>query len=114
MNSAEIITKFNRMKQEKINYDKIMSLGFTEEIASDSVYEAEHGYPYAIIHKDLTKKIYLDWQKDTKLCELVRIDSPKTCNIIKRMPIRDFEHLKEIVNFFSNDKEQVFDYSTCA
>ena len=97
------------MIQEKINYDEIMSLGFNEEIVDDKVYEAEHGYSYAIIHKDLTKRIYLEWWKDTKLCDMVRMDSPKKCNVLKRMPIRNLEHLKEIINFFSDEQEQTLD-----
>ena len=99
------------MKQEKINYSEIMALGFTEEISEDKIYYAEHGYEYCIITKNLTKKIYLDWQKDTKLCEMVRVDSPKTGNIKARLPIMNIQHLKELVNFFSNDQEQIFDGS---
>lgn len=102
------------MTQEKINYDKIMALGFTEEVNSDSVYEAEHGYSYCIITKQLTKKIYLDWAKETKLCKMVRLSKPKTGDIGAELPIKNLDHLKEMINFFSNEKEQTFDYSTCA
>ena len=113
-NSAEIITKLNKMEQEKINYDKIMALGFTEEVNSDSVYEAEHGYSYCIITKQLTKKIYLDWAKETKLCKMVRLSKPKTGDIGAELPIKNIEHLKEMINFFSDEKEQTFDYGTVA
>ena len=102
------------MEQEKINYDEIISLGFTEELSEDKSYFAEHGFDYVIITKDLTKKIYLDWAKETKLCEMVRLDSPNSGNVVKRMPIRNLEHLKELVNFFSNEKERTFDYGSCA
>jgi len=91
------------MEQEKINYDKIMALGFTEEVNSDSVYEAEHGYSYCIITKQLTKKIYLDWQKDTKLCKMVRLSKPKTGDIGAELPIKNLDHLKEMINFFSDE-----------
>ncbi|MEK0369717.1 MAG: hypothetical protein QQN55_00980 [Nitrosopumilus sp.] len=102
------------MQQEKINYDEIMSLGFAEEITEDSSYYTEHGFNYAIITKNLTKKIYLYWTKETKLCEMVRIDSPKTCNIKSRMPIINLKHLKDLINFYSDKEEQNFDYSTVA
>ena len=91
------------MIQEKIDYDKIMALGFNEQVASDSCYEAEHGYAYCIITKNLTKKIYLDWQKDTKLCKMVRIDSPKTGNVKAETPIMNLEQIKTLINFFSNE-----------
>jgi len=106
--------KLNKMKQEKINYDKIMSLGFTEEICSDDVYYAQHGYKYAIITKHLTKKIYLDWQKDTKLCEMVRLDSPNTGHIKARLPIMNLQQVKDLITFFSNDRKQLYDASSCA
>lgn len=88
------------MIQEKINYDEIMALGFTEEIGSDSVYEAENGYPYAIITKHLTKKIYLDWEKETKLCKMVRIDSHKTGNIKAEIGVQNLEDVKILIEFF--------------
>ena len=102
------------MKQEKINYDKIMALGFTEDVQSDSIYESEHGYSYCIINKKLTKKIYLVWEKETKLCKMVRISKPKTGDISSELPIKNLEHLKEMINFFSDEKEQTFDYNTIA
>lgn len=92
----------NDMEQEKINYSEIMALGFTEDVQSDSVYEAEHGYKYCIITKQLTKKIYLDWEKDTKLCKMVRLSKPKTGEIGAELPIKNLEHLKEMINFFSD------------
>ncbi len=102
------------MKQEKINYSEIMALGFAEEEISDDVYFQEHGFNYSIVNKYLTKKIYLDWVKETKLCKMVRIDNPKTCNIIAEMPVNNLGHLKELIMFFSNEQKQNFDYSTVA
>ena len=103
------IKKIANMKQEKINYSDIMSLGFTEEQCNDSIYFKQYGYSYCMIILNITKKIYLDWSKETQLCEMIRIGSPKNCNIKKRMPIKDLAHLKEIINFFSNKKEQKLD-----
>lgn len=92
------------MEQEKFNYQTIMNLGFCEEVQEDSVYEAEHGYSYCIITKKLTKKIYLDWQKDTKLCKMVRLSKPKTGNIGSELPIQNLAQLNELINFFCVDK----------
>ena len=90
------------MKQEKIKYCDIMSLNFTEDTQNDSTYFAEYGFDYAIIELDLTKKIYLSWEKETQLCKLVRIDSPEDCNIKKTKEVRNLEHLKEIIDFFTD------------
>ena len=92
------------MEQEKINYKEVMDLGFTEEFIGDDIYFKEHGFEYSIITKKLTKKVSLDWVKDTKLCEMVRVDNNRDSNIKKRMKIKNLDHLKEIVYFFSDDK----------
>jgi hypothetical protein len=93
------------MEQEKINYDKIMDLGFTEEIGSDDMYYRQNGYEYAIVSKELTKTISLDWEKRTKLCRLIRIDRPKKGNIKAELPIMNLQHLKDLINFFSNEED---------
>lgn len=92
------------MKQEKIQYHEIMNLKFKEEFASDSVYFNEYGFEYCIITKALTKKIYIQWAKETQLCDMVRID--KDGNVKSKMQIKDFTHLKEIIDFFSDEVEK--------
>lgn len=84
--------------QEEIKYSDIMSLGFKEEECNDSVYFNEYGYQYCITTINLTKRIYIDWEKSTRLCEMVRTD--KKNNILSRMPINDLDQLKTIVDFF--------------
>lgn len=88
------------MTQEKIKYRDIMNLGFKEKIIKDEVYEDEFGYSYSIISKKLTKKIHLDWEKETQLCNLIRINNPDSGKILSVMPINNLKHLKEIINFF--------------
>ena len=94
--------------QERIKYHEIMALGFKEDECEDNVYFKEHGFKYAIISLKLTKYIYIDWAKETKLAEMVRIN--KEDNVMKRMPIKNLDHLKEIIDFFS-DKSTGQDYS---
>lgn len=84
--------------QEKIRYVDIMELGFTEEIINDKVFFDEYGYDYSVIQLNLTKKIYLDWEKETQLCSIIRQD--KHQNIKKEAPIKNLNHLKEVVDFF--------------
>ena len=91
------------MEQDKINYSDILELGFTIDAQHDSVYEAEHGFGYCIITKELTKKIYLDWAKETKLCKIVRLKNNKG-DIANEKPIKNLNELKGIIDFFL-DKE---------
>ena len=92
------------MKQERIHYADVMALGFTSQLVKDDVYFNEYGFDYCIINKNLTPLIYLDWAKETGLCEMCRIDNEQDACIVKRLAIRDLYHLKEIVNFFSDEK----------
>jgi hypothetical protein len=94
------------MTQQKIKYSDIMALGFSEEEQHDPQYFKQYGYAYCIITLKLTKLIYLDWAKETQLCEMVRLKDTKECDIARRMPIRDLQHLKEMVGFFVGEKEK--------
>ena len=102
------------MTQEKINYKDIIDLGFEEVECYDSVYEALYGYPYCHITKHLTKKIYLDWEKETRRCKMVRIDSAKTCNIMAETPIMNLEQVKTLIDFFSDEEKKVSNYPDLA
>ena len=92
------------MKQETIKYSDIISLNFNVDVQDDQVYFDQYGFDYCIITKDLTPEIYLDWEKETRLCEMVRIDSQEDGNIKSRIPIINLGHLKQMINFFSDDE----------
>jgi len=93
------------MKHEQINYKDIMDFGFTEDYQSDSVYEAQYGFPYSIITLNLTKRIYLDWDKETRLCWIYRID--KEGYIQAKRPIYNLEQLSDTVSFFLEKDKKV-------
>lgn len=90
------------MGQEKIKYSEVMALGFTEEKIEDQVYFDQFGFDYAMIVKPLTEKIYLDWEKETQLAILYRVDNDR--NIKAQLPICSLEHMEEIINFFTDKK----------
>lgn len=88
-------------EQEQIKYRDIMSLGFEEIQADDTVYLDQYGYDYVIIQKNLTKKIHLKWHKETRLCELVRTDGKG--NIRARRTVSGLNMVKQIINFFTDN-----------
>jgi hypothetical protein len=94
--------------QERIQYHEIIALGFTEIKTNDSVYFQEFGFPYVIITKQLSKEIYLDWEKHTQFCELIRMDKPKVGSISKRYPVKNLAELKTIIDFFTDEKDNVY------
>jgi hypothetical protein len=85
----------------QINYKDILDQGFTIEECVDQVYHNTYGYPYCIITKNLTDTIYLDWEKETRLCYLVRIDNHECCNIKAKRLIKDVEDLKDTIKFYA-------------
>jgi len=88
------------MKSEKIQFCDVMSLDFVEKKQFDPVYYEIFGFDWSIIQLDLSDTVYLDWSKETQLCELIEIDSLYHGNIIKREPVRDLNQLKEIIKLF--------------
>jgi len=93
------------MEQKKIKYCDVMALKFKTEVSPDSVYFDEFGYEYEIITKQLTKTIYIDWAKETQLAEMVR-GCKKQKDVLNKMPIKDLDHLKQMINFFTKKKEE--------
>ena len=91
------------MAQESINYIDVMALGFSEQIEDDEVYFEEHGFDYVIIQKKLTSLIYLDWDKATRLCDLIRIDTSSA--VLGRMPVRNLDAAIDLIKFFTNKEE---------
>lgn len=96
--------------QKRINYSDVMELGFTEDIVPDAVYEAHYGFPYSIITLDLTKKIYIEWHKETGLAEIVRTN--KNHEIQATRPVWNLEHLTDLVNFFLEVDDDAYDDDT--
>lgn len=92
------------MKQERINYKDVIDLGFKVEECGDHVYFDQYGFEYCVITFDLTPTIYLDWEKETGMCKMVRVKNTETYEIMKELPIMNINHLKEIVDFFSDAK----------
>ena len=90
------------MESNQIKYIDVINLGFKEQIENDKVYFEEHGYEWAIVQLKISKTLYLDWEKDTKLCQLVRCDK-KEQNIKGRMAVNGLEHLKQLIEFYVKD-----------
>ena len=74
-----------------------MDLGFKEKCYPDGVYFKIYGYEYTVIRKKLTKHIYLDWAKETRLCKIVRA---KKGRILAEKAITTLEELESIIEFF--------------
>ena len=79
-----------------------MDLGFTEEFINDSAYFYDHGFDYALITKNLTEKIYLDWKKESKECSLIRIDHPSKGNVLSEMKLSGYDEVRRIIDFFED------------
>ncbi len=77
----------------KVNHEEIMKLGFRTINAndSDSVFEAQHGIPYTIFCKDITKKLHVAWdQIDRELSLYVKE------NFLRKITLDELKFLIEI------------------
>ena len=90
--------------QEQISYINIKSLGFNESEENDEQFFDDYGFQYTIIQLWLSDLIYLEWEKENRLCKLLRIDSKKTMNIMGNVKIKNLNHLIETINFFLDTK----------
>ena len=88
------------MTQNEIDYKIVIDLGFKRENQTDNVFYIEYGFNYFIVTKKLTKRIYLDWDCNTRTIRLKRID--KNHNIVGCLNIESSQELEDIINFFKD------------
>ena len=91
------------MTQQEIWYDNIQKLGFKEELQDDEIFEKQYGFPYKIITLKLAKGILVDWNQVTRTCQMIRLD--KEATILGRIPIRNLDDLKTLIEFFLGKKD---------
>ena len=87
---------------KEINYKDIIDLGFKETFHDDNVYFNQYGYQYSIVELKLTKYIYIDWEKSSRICSLIRINNKEECSIQAKYIIQNLEELKNIIKFFKD------------
>jgi len=90
------------MKQETINYADLINLGFNRVDLQDSIYFNQHGYESFIVQLETEIGVTFVWKPDERTCEAQRIDEEG--NITRRMPVKDLDHLKILIKFFTKGK----------
>lgn len=89
--------------KREIDYEDIKSLGFETEKVKDELFYNQNGYHYKIVTLRLTKSVFVDWDIETRMCELQRRSKHGT--ILGRMIVHNLDHLKEIIDFYDDEKE---------
>ena len=84
---------------ETINYSKVKELGFAREEINDDIFFNQYGFGYFIMTKEVAKKTILEWDCNTRMVRLIRVD--KKGNIKGTLPINSLEYLKYIIDFFT-------------
>ena len=97
--------------QQPINFCDIMALGFNIESGHDPVFERRHGYEYKIFTKMLAPTLMLDWDQETRLCQLFVI-RPEDGHIYQRIPVTDTNSLQTLVNSFKKPEADTC-YTAC-
>ena len=90
--------------ESRIWYRDIKRLGFDEQAQEDKLYRDKYGYGYVIFEKRLTKTIYLDWERETGKCYMVRLKRDGKGQMANRMEVMDVESLESIMDFYTRDE----------
>lgn len=91
------------MKQEKINYQDVIDLGFERQDESDPVFFKQNGYDWFIVTLEVSKKLYFDWDSESKTVQMIR--TSKDENIKARYLVRNLDELKILVKFFTESDD---------
>ena len=96
------------MEQSKVDYKDVIARGFKRSDESDGVFFDQNGYNWFIVTKDLTKRIFIDWDCETHFLTLIRAD--KDGNIKGRIFLTgELEELDRIIRFFTgNEPDKLF------
>jgi hypothetical protein len=87
--------------QEKINYQDVIDLGFKRSDESDNIFFKQNGFDWFLVTRNLTKRIYLDWDCETHLVQMIRVDKEQT--IKGRIYIKNLEEVERVIRFFVGD-----------
>lgn len=89
------------MKQEPINYEDLIELGFKQHFLECSVHKKQHGYDDFVLEKKLSKKHCINWEHSTRFAELLLMKkSVKDGFIQERFPIKDLDEVKKYMKIF--------------
>ena len=88
----------------KFEYQKVIDLGFEREDDTDSMFAETYGWHPFYTTLKLTKRIYLNWDCETREIQMIRYD--KESSILGRMKIESEEMLMSILKFFGKIKTE--------
>ena len=85
------------MKHEPIDYQDCINLGFKHIHLGDELFIKQYGYDWFTVDKRVMKQLYFTWNCESRLVFLVRGGKK---NVKAKMPVYNFEHLNQLINFF--------------
>ena len=86
-------------------YRQAKDLGFERTGFNDSVYFDQKGQQPFFMELKLNKGISMNWDCDTCRIELLRCN--KDADVLGRIRIRNYDHLIEMINFFTGKKKTI-------
>ena len=82
----------------EINYGDIIRLGFKEYSSNDPVYFNQYGYEYKWYTLYLTKRVYLHWSKEDRICTMRRENEEG--EIRRKARVLGLKQLELLIDFF--------------
>lgn len=84
-------------------YKTVKDLGFERIEMDDNVFFNQHGYKCFFLKLDLSNKIRLEWDCQTRLIEMIRI-AHNNMGVLGRLTIKNSEELNMFIDFFKRTK----------
>ena len=101
------------MKQEQINYQDVIDLGFEREEHSDTIFFEQYGFNWFTVELELSRRFFhhkgyadeeillLIWNCETHLVKFVRI-ADREGDILGEIKIKSLDELKKAIEFYSD------------
>ena len=100
------------MERQIITYKQCVDLGFKRTNENDSQWFNQYGYDWFLVEKYINKHLYFSWDCETRFVDLIRHN--KECDILGKIPVRNLQHLKELIHFFTNKENKKYNYTEMA
>lgn len=90
------------MKHTPIDYKTCLDLGFKHIHLGDQLFIDQYGFDWFTLDMKVMKKLWFTWDCNTRLVTLIRGTQK---NLRAETPIYNLEHLKQMIDFFTIDRE---------
>ena len=101
------------MKQEEVDYQAVIDLGFKVGYMDDEVHQKQYGYDDFWVNLKINKRFEVSWCNKTRFLEMQRMkkDRDNEGSIEERIPLENLADLKRILFIFGKITKEDYEES---